>query len=194
MPARRARKACFDEIPHTALMTGSGHGSPITRLLAGEGFLKSEIWAHLVRELTAAAQAHPDEVCARAGDRRAAGFEQRRPSGPRRLTQIPPEIADPLHDRWRHAILCGLATHRPAAGWKQAPTRNLLVRLLDRDEQVLRFARDLTVPFTNSQAEGDLRPAKTLRGSRSRLSASPGAMEVPAAGNDHQPCRSACST
>jgi hypothetical protein len=33
-------------------MTGSGHGSPITRLLAGEGFVKSEIWAHLVRELT----------------------------------------------------------------------------------------------------------------------------------------------
>jgi transposase len=55
--------------------------------------------------------------------------------------------------------LCGLATHRPAAGWQQTPTRNLLVRLRDRDEQVLRFARDLTVPFTNSQAEGD--PAKT---------------------------------
>ena len=77
------------------------------------------------------------------------------------LTQIPPEIADPLHDRWRHAILCRLATHRPAAGRKQSPTRNLLVRLRDRDKQVLRFARDLTVPFTNSQAEGDLRPPKT---------------------------------
>ena len=57
--------------------------------------------------------------------------------------------------------MCGLATHRPAAGRKQTPTRNLLVRLRDRDEQVLRFARDLSVPFTNNQAERDLRPAKT---------------------------------
>jgi transposase len=77
------------------------------------------------------------------------------------LTRIPAAVADPLHDRWRHAIVCGLATHRPAAGRKQTPTRNLLVRLRDRDEQVLRFARDLSVPFTNNQAERDLRPAKT---------------------------------
>ena len=49
--------------------------------------------------------------------------------------------------------MCGLATHRPAAGRKQTPTHNLLVRLRDRDEQVLRFARDLSVPFTNNQAE-----------------------------------------
>ena len=70
-------------------------------------------------------------------------------------------MADPLHGRWRQAILCGLATHRPAPGRKQSTTRNLLVRLRGRDEQVLRFARDLTVPFTNNQAERDLRPAKT---------------------------------
>jgi hypothetical protein len=57
--------------------------------------------------------------------------------------------------------LCGLATHPPAAGRKQTKTRNLLVRLRDRDQQVLLFARDLTVPFTNNQAERDRRPAKT---------------------------------
>ena len=31
----------------------------------------------------------------------------------------------------------------------------------DRDEQVLLFARDLSVPFTNNQAERDVRPTKT---------------------------------
>ena len=34
-------------------------------------------------------------------------------------------------------------------------------RLPDRADQVLLFAHDLTVPFSNNQAERDLRPAKT---------------------------------
>lgn len=46
-------------------------------------------------------------------------------------------------------------------GRKQPTTRNLLERLPDRDTQVLRFARDPTVPFTNNQAERDVRPTKT---------------------------------
>lgn len=62
---------------------------------------------------------------------------------------------------WRHAILCGLATHPRREGRKQSKTRNLLERLRDRAEQVLRFARDLRVPNTFNQAERDLRPAKT---------------------------------
>jgi transposase len=118
--------------------------------------------AHLARELTAACEAHPDQVwpeqaLAALLELNTAAHAAR----DQRLTRIPPETADPLHERWRHAILCGLATHRPAHGRKQSKTRNLLVRLRDRDEQVLRFARDLTVPFTNNQAERDLRPAKT---------------------------------
>ncbi len=118
--------------------------------------------AHLARELTAAAEAHPDEVWPEQALTALLGLNtaahRARDQG---LSLIPPEIADPLMHRWRHAILCGLATHRPAPGRKQSKTRNLLVRLRDRDEQLLRFARDLSVPFTNNQAERDLRPAKT---------------------------------
>ena len=66
------------------------------------------------------------------------------------------EIADPLHRSFRHAVIVGLA-ERP----RQTPTRNLLQRLAARYEQVVQFARDLTVPFTNNQAERDLRPTKT---------------------------------
>jgi transposase len=77
------------------------------------------------------------------------------------LDHIPPNIADPLLEDWRHAVLRGLASHPCRDGRKQSKTRNLLERLRDRDEQALRFARDLTVPFTNNQAERDLRPAKT---------------------------------
>jgi transposase len=77
------------------------------------------------------------------------------------LPAIPPEIADPLLASWRHALLVGLAEHRRVPGRRQSKTRNLLERLRDRDEQVLLFARDLSVPFTNNQAERDLRPTKT---------------------------------
>jgi transposase len=118
--------------------------------------------AHLVRELTAAAEAHPDEVWPEQAIGALLGLNSAaHDARDQDLAHIPPGVAGPLHDRWRHAILCGLATHRPVSGRKQSKTRNLLVRLRDRDAQVLLFARDLAVPFTNNQAERDLRPAKT---------------------------------
>jgi hypothetical protein len=80
---------------------------------------------------------------------------------PARSAPDPPEIADPLLNQWRHALLCGLAAHFRAPERKQSKTPNLLERLRRRDTEVLRFAPDLTVPFTNNQAERDLRPAKT---------------------------------
>ena len=43
---------------------------------------------------------------------------------------------------------------------KQSPAKNLLDALLHRAEQVLSFVEDNTIPFTNNQAEQDLRMAK----------------------------------
>ena len=43
---------------------------------------------------------------------------------------------------------------------KQSPGRNLLNRLRKHEEGVLAFALESSVPFTNNQAERDLRPAK----------------------------------
>jgi transposase len=43
---------------------------------------------------------------------------------------------------------------------KQTPAKNLLDALLDRADQVLAFLDDLSIPFTNNQAERDLRMAK----------------------------------
>ena len=118
--------------------------------------------AHIARELLAAAETHPDQhwppqaidalfaLNTAAHHAREAGQDH-----------IPPDIANPLIHAWRHAILVGLAQHPARPSRNQSKTRNLLERLRDREADVLRFAHDLSVPFTNNQAERDLRPMKT---------------------------------
>jgi len=118
--------------------------------------------AHIARELVAAGQADPDTAWPQAAldafyELNTAAHRARAQN----LTQIPPDVGDPLLHRWKHALLCGLADNPRRHGLKQSKTRNLLTRLTTRDEQVLLFARDLRVGFTNNQAERDLRPAKT---------------------------------
>lgn len=117
---------------------------------------------HIARELVAASETHPEQhwptqaLDALFGLNTAAetARAQNRP-------RIPDKIALPLLRAWRQAILVGLSEHPARTGWKQSKTRNLLERLRDREADVLRFAHDLTVPFTNNQAERDLRPTKT---------------------------------
>ena len=118
--------------------------------------------AHIARELVAADETHPGQHWpAQALDAlfalNAAAHDARDRGG----SVIPPEVAGPLLRAWRHAILVGLAQHPSRPGWKQSKTRNLLERLQVREADVLRFAADLSVPFTNNQAERDLRPTKT---------------------------------
>jgi transposase len=118
--------------------------------------------AHLSRELVAAAEADPDQDWPEQAIRALHGLNAAaHHARDQQLSVIPPEIADPLLDSWRHALLVGLAEHRRAPGRRQSKTRNLLERLRDRDDQALLFARDLSVPFTNNQAERDVRPTKT---------------------------------
>lgn len=118
--------------------------------------------AHIARELVAAGQADPDQAWPKAA--LDALYELNKAAHHARgegQAEIAPGVLDPLLHRWKHALLCGLAAHPERNGPKQSKTRNLLIRLTARQEQVLRFARDLRVGFTNNQAERDLRPVKT---------------------------------
>lgn len=118
--------------------------------------------AHITRELLAAGETHPDQHWPpQAIDALAALNTAAHHAREASHNHIPPEIADPLIHAWQHAIRVGLAQHPARPGRKQSKTRNLLERLRDRETDVLRFATDLSVPFTNNQAERDLRPTKT---------------------------------
>jgi transposase len=118
--------------------------------------------AHITRELIAADETDPGQHWpSQAIDTLAALNTAAHTARQEENTQIPSEIADPLLRAWRHAIRVGLSQHPARPGRKQTKTRNLLERLRDRETDVLRFAHDLSVPFTNNQAERDLRPTKT---------------------------------
>ena len=59
-----------------------------------------------------------------------------------------------------HEALPLLDTRKRRGRQKQRPGHNLLVRLRDRKNDVLRFLHDPAVPFTNNQAERDVRMMK----------------------------------
>ncbi|MFF1609032.1 IS66 family transposase [Amycolatopsis sp. NPDC058278] len=116
--------------------------------------------AHHLRELVAAGEAHPEHAWPRIAmktlEELNTAAHAARDAG---LAAIPANIVDPLLSRFVRTVHLGLL-HPPDRGRKQSKTRNLLVRLRDYQHQVLLFARDLTVPFTNNQAERDLRMIK----------------------------------
>ncbi|WP_181776723.1 IS66 family transposase [Amycolatopsis pittospori] len=116
--------------------------------------------AHHLRELVAAGEEHPEHtwpaIAIKTLEKLNTAAHIARDAG---LTAIPPSIADPLLSRFSRTVNVGLFLHPPEKG-HHSKARRLLVRLRDYQHDVLRFARDLTVPFTNNQAERDLRMIK----------------------------------
>lgn len=125
--------------------------------------------AHHQRELQAAAETYPGQtwpeaISAVLDELNTAAHTARDLD----LPEIPDEVLTPLTRRYDTHIQTGLDQHprnhrgHPKGGRpSQTPARRLLQRLADYRNDVLRFAFDLTVPFTNNQAERDIRMTKT---------------------------------
>ncbi len=85
------------------------------------------------------------------------------------LSAVPAIERDDWIARYFEILATGYAAQAPPAGAplgkakgkpKQSSAKNLLDALLGRAEQVLALLDDLSIPFTNNQAERDLRMAK----------------------------------
>jgi transposase-like protein len=73
--------------------------------------------------------------------------------------QLPDFKADDLRARWDRTLERALAVHPPRSG-KQAPARNLALRLAGRREEFLHFTTDFSVAFSNNCAEQAIRMIK----------------------------------
>lgn len=125
--------------------------------------------AHHQRELQAAAETYPGQswpeaISAVLDELNAAAHTARDLD----LPEIPDEVLTPLTRRYDTHVQDGLNLHprnhrgHPKGGRpSQSPARRLLDRLGKYRDDVLRFAFDLRIPFTNNQAERDIRMTKT---------------------------------
>jgi transposase len=126
--------------------------------------------AHLTRDLAGAAETYPDAhwpvQITQALQGLVHAANQARAEG---LAAVPADVAAPLVKAFRHGVILGLGQVKKVDGRKQAPCRQLLQCLHDRQDDVLRFTTDLGIPPTSNQAERDLRPAKTQQKISGRL-------------------------
>jgi transposase len=75
--------------------------------------------------------------------------------------RLPEFKLDDLSRRFDDLVERALATHPPRGSGKQSPARNLALRLRDRKDEILRFATDFTVAYSNNIAEQAIRMIKT---------------------------------
>ena len=118
--------------------------------------------AHLIRDLAALSRADPDgqiwatamadtliDAHHHAGAARAAGHDT-----------LTGDILLGIHRRYRGALFAGISANRDRAGPLARDAHTLAKRFRDHEDMILRFVVDLAVPWTNNQAERDIRPVK----------------------------------
>jgi transposase len=118
--------------------------------------------AHLIRDLAAFGRADPDgqfwaaamadtltDAHHHAQAARAAGHD----------TLTEDQVAG-IRRRYRAAMHAGISDNTARAGPLARDALTLARRFRDHEDMILRFVVDLTVPWTNNQAERDIRPVK----------------------------------
>ncbi len=118
--------------------------------------------AHLLRDLAAFDKADPEgqfwagamahaltDAHQRATSARAAGHDH-----------LAPDVVAVIRRRYRGALYTGISDNTGRAGPLARDALTLARRFRDHEDMILRFVVDLAVPFTNNQAERDIRPVK----------------------------------
>jgi hypothetical protein len=124
--------------------------------------------AHLLRDCAAVAQQEQQEWAAQMHDFLLDLHDACQQWHQLHLRAVPPLERDDWVARYFEILAAGYAAQGPPVPAspaskgraKQSPAKNLLDALLGRAEQVLALLDDLRIPFTNNQAERDLRMAK----------------------------------
>ena len=124
--------------------------------------------AHHLRELKALTELDEEPWAKEMSQVLIEANEAVRKARERGQTALPPAAVDGFVARYGMAVRTGLAFHRAMAPLKQRakgrtkrrPGHNRLERLKAYKDDVLRFLSDFAVPFTNNQAERDLRMMK----------------------------------
>jgi len=76
-------------------------------------------------------------------------------------TALPDELLENFADEYDRILeLAQTETPRDTGKTKQSKSRNLLERFINYRTEINRFTNDFSVPFTNNQAERDIRNAK----------------------------------
>lgn len=73
---------------------------------------------------------------------------------------LAPEVATKIRRRYRGALYAGISDNRDRAGPLARDAHTLARRFRNHEDMILRFVVDLAVPWTNNQAERDVRPVK----------------------------------
>ena len=130
---------------------------------------------HLLRDLAGAGEVYPDAVwpgqIAEALRGLIHATNLARDNG---ADQVDPDVRAELVKTLRHGVLAGLSdttSHGDRPG--EAKTRALLEVFRDRQDDILRFVDDLTVPPTSNDAERGLRPSKIQQKISGRLTSIP---------------------
>jgi transposase len=118
--------------------------------------------AHLLRDLRAIHTADPEaqiwaaamattltDANTAAATARAAG-----------QTTLDPQELSTIRNHYRGALALGITTNSARAGPLASDALTLALRFRTHEDMILRFVVDLAVPFTNNQAERDVRPVK----------------------------------
>jgi transposase len=119
--------------------------------------------AHVLRELVAVTETGTDLDKAWAQQATDALLALDKAAGAVRVAgeaAIDPEILEEHEDWYRKAAATGIALNAGRHGKLQQKRHALAKRMQDREDDYLRYARDLRVPFTNNAAEQAIRMSK----------------------------------